>query len=147
MSSCRKVGAIDGGVETMPLNWLTPKKIDSTVTDEDADQDRAAHLQRVERDDDEEAEDRQQRAGGCAGRRAPISVAGLSTTMPAFFSAMIARNRPMPAAIALRSECGMPAIDASSRTPVTVSRRNMHARDEHRAQRLLPGEAHARAPR
>ena len=32
MSSCRKVGAIDGGAENTPPNLLSPKKNDSTVT-------------------------------------------------------------------------------------------------------------------
>ena len=51
-------------------------------------------------------------------------VASLVTTIPAFFSAMMPRNIPMPAAIALRIECGMPAT-SQRRTPVTVRIRKM----------------------
>jgi hypothetical protein len=43
--------------------------------------------------------------------------------MPALFSAIRARNRPMPTAIALRSDCGMPRM-MSSRKPVKVTTRN-----------------------
>ena len=54
----------------------------------------------------------------------PTKVASLATTMPAFFSAMMPRNMPMPAATALRIECGMPAT-SQRRTPVTVRIRKM----------------------
>ena len=36
------------------------------------------------------------------------SVAGLPTITPAVFSEMMPRNRPMPAVIEMRSDCGMP---------------------------------------
>ena len=42
MSSCRKVGAIDGGAEKMPRNWLPPKNEGRGDAD-DADQDGARH--------------------------------------------------------------------------------------------------------
>ncbi|MNN99526.1 hypothetical protein D3C81_2191910 [compost metagenome] len=51
------------------------------------------------------------------------SVAGLAATMPAFFSATIARNKPMPAVIATRMECGMP-LTIISRTRNSVTSRN-----------------------
>ena len=51
-------------------------------------------------------------------------VASLVTTMPAFFSAMMPRNMPIPAATALRIECGMPST-SQRRTPVTVRIRKM----------------------
>ncbi len=54
----------------------------------------------------------------------PMKVASLATTIPAFFSAMMPRNMPMPAATALRIECGIPAT-SQRRTPVTVRIRKM----------------------
>ncbi|MNI55010.1 hypothetical protein D3C73_1099360 [compost metagenome] len=47
-------------------------------------------------------------------------VAGWATTMPALDSAIIARNSPMPAAIALRRECGMP-LTSHTRMPDIVN--------------------------
>ncbi len=46
-------------------------------------------------------------------------VAGCATTMPALDSAIMARNRPIPAAMALRSECGMP-LTSQTRMPEMV---------------------------
>ena len=44
--------------------------------------------------------------------------------MPAVFSAMMARNIPMPAAMALRMDRGIPSI-SQRRTPVSVSKRKI----------------------
>jgi len=51
-------------------------------------------------------------------------VAGWATTMPALDSAIMARNSPMPAAMALRSECGMP-LTSQTRMPDIVRNRKM----------------------
>lgn len=51
-------------------------------------------------------------------------VAGWAATMPALLSAMMARNSPMPAAMALRSECGMPLI-SQTRMPEKVRNRKI----------------------
>ncbi len=57
-------------------------------------------------------EDREQRSGLLEIAEA-TSVAGLSTTMPAFFRAMMPRNRPIPvrdrAAQRMRYACNQPA--------------------------------------
>ncbi len=60
-------------------------------------------------------------SSGPASVRSPSAtkVASLASTISAFFSAMIPRNRPKPAATALRIECGMPST-SQRRTPVTV---------------------------
>ena len=52
-----------------------------------------------------------------------IRVAGWSTTTPAFLSAMIARNRPMPAEIAILRPRGM-ALMIHSRTGRTLRMMN-----------------------
>ncbi len=51
-------------------------------------------------------------------------VAGCATTMSAFDSAIMARNSPMPAAMALRSECGMP-LTSHTRMPEIVRNRKI----------------------
>ena len=68
-------------------------------------------------------QDGEQRAG--AGEVASVTlVAGWAATMPALLSAMMARNNPMPAAMALRSECGMPLI-SQTRMPEKVRNRKI----------------------
>ena len=51
-------------------------------------------------------------------------VAGWATTMPAFLSAISARNRPMPAAIAILSDIGM-ALTIHSRIGSTLMMKKM----------------------
>ena len=51
-------------------------------------------------------------------------VAGLPTTMPAFLSAISARNRPMPAAIAILSDLGI-ALTIHSRIGSTLMMKKM----------------------
>ena len=52
------------------------------------------------------------------------SVAGCATTMPAFFRAISARKRPMPAAIAILRDFGM-ALTIHSRIGSTLMTRKM----------------------
>ena len=53
-----------------------------------------------------------------------MKVSGFATTISAFFNAMMPRNMPIPAATALRIECGIPAT-SQRLTPVTVRIRKM----------------------
>ena len=72
----------------------------------------------------------------------PTRVAGLSTTMPAFFRAISARKKPMPAEMPKRRDMGM-LLMIHSRIRNRLSRKKIRARQEHRTQRDLPAVAHA----
>ncbi len=123
MSSCRKVGARLGGAENTPPNWVMPSDIDAMVTTRipiriaprTLSASRAAMIKKppiARRGPDSRKSPR------------PTSVAGLSTTTPALFNPIRARNMPIPAAIALRNECGMPST-SQRRIPVTVRNRKI----------------------
>jgi hypothetical protein len=63
--------------------------------------------------------------GGECRSPSVTKVAGDAATTPALLSAMSARNMPMPTVIAVRNDCGMPAMN-SSRNPVTVTIKKRH---------------------
>jgi hypothetical protein len=104
---------------------------------ENADQDGAFHLEMIQRDDGEEANHRQDR-----GRLMQVADGdkrgGLAVMMPALCSAMIARNRPMPAVIARAARAECPLTIARARG--TASPAEQAAGDEHRAQRGFHGK-------
>ena len=139
-SSCRKVGAIDGGVDMTPPNGVRPVRTAITVSGEDADQDRALDLQGVERGDHEEAEDREQRrrlghvAEADEGRLVGDDDAGVLQRDDAEEHADAGGDR---AAHRVRDAGDQPAADAGDGQD-----QEDDAGDEHRAERLLPGEAH-----
>ncbi|MCY1440365.1 hypothetical protein D9M71_566370 [compost metagenome] len=106
ISSCRKVGAREGGIDIMPPKAVTPSRIETTVTarmpistaprtfmDSRATIRKKPKVARI--------------GAGCERSPRPTRVAWLSTTMPALCRAISARNRPIPAAIAERSGSGM----------------------------------------
>ena len=122
MSSCRKVGAIDGGAEKMPRNWLPPKKNEATVTPtmpiRMAPGTRALSSATMAR------KPSTARITGAECRSPSVTSVALSpTTIPALLSAISARNRPMPTVMALRSDCGMPSM-MCLRMPNSVTTRN-----------------------
>ncbi|MNN65201.1 hypothetical protein D3C81_1806830 [compost metagenome] len=106
MSNCRKVGASDGGMDTMPANGVTPIAIDAMVT-------ARMPISTAPRTFNDSRptirkKPRVARIGaGCLRSPRPTRVAGLSTTIPALCSAISARNKPIPAAMAERSGSGM----------------------------------------
>ena len=107
----------------MPWKWLTPSNIDRTVMTR-----MPIRMAPGTLSPSSEAMMKKPRmaSSGPVVLRWPswTKVASLAMTMPELFSAMIARNKPMPAAIALRMECGMPAI-SQLRIPVTVRSRKI----------------------
>ena len=125
MSSWRKVGASDGGIETTPPNWVTPSRMAMAVTTRIPISTAPVTL-RASRATIR-MKPRVARIGaGLVRSPMPIRVAGLSTTMPAFCRAISARNRPIPAAIAERSGRGM-LLMIHSRMRKIDSRKNMVA--------------------
>ncbi|MNN53778.1 hypothetical protein D3C81_1685580 [compost metagenome] len=106
MSSCRKVGARDGGIDITPPNGVKPITIETMVTTRmpisTAPRTARASSATIR------AKPRVARIGaGCFRSPRPTMVAGLLTTIPALCRAISARNRPMPAAMAERSGNGM----------------------------------------
>ena len=122
MSSCRKVGAIDGGAEKMPWNLLSAKKNELTVTAMMPIRIAPLTLSRSSATIRKKPSTASTTCGEC---RSPsvTAVAGEATTMPALLSAIRARNRPMPTVIASRSDCGMPLM-ICSRIRSTVTSMN-----------------------
>ena len=120
--SCRKVGAIDGGSDTRPPNLFPPKKKLRMVTTTMPI--RIAPLT-FRRSSVTISRKPNTAISACGLCRSPAvtMVAGLATTRPALFSAISARNRPMPTVMAVRSECGMP-LTIISRNPSTLTSTN-----------------------
>ena len=121
MSRANSVGVIEGGNETMPWNpFPATAKLRAVIVR--MLESRAARTFRAERT----ATIRKPiTASTVPGRcRSPrvTKVAGLAATMPAFFNAMIARNRPIPAVMAMRMERGIPST-MIARSPVSVTMR------------------------
>ena len=98
ISSCRNTGAIEGGIDTKPLNSVSPKVQPRKVANSMpmstapviflADSATMTTKPRIQ-------------TSGSKLDKSPnaTSVAGSVTTMPAFFNAMKPRNKPIPAAI------------------------------------------------
>ena len=139
-SSCRKVGAIDGGGGHDAAELGDAEQDRDHGDDEDADQDRALDLERVERGDEEEAEDGEQRrrlghvAEGDEGRLAGDDDAGVLQRDDAEEHADAGGDG---AAHRVRDALDQPAADAGDGQDQEDA-----AGDEDRAERLLPGEAH-----
>ncbi|CAH0292518.1 hypothetical protein SRABI66_04307 [Stenotrophomonas lactitubi] len=125
ISSCRKVGARDGGTEVTPMNGVKPRTMEATVTARmpisTAPRTARASSATIS------TKPRVARIGaGCFRSPRPTMVAGLLTTIPALCRAISARNRPMPAAIAERRGRGM-ALMIHSRMRKIDSRKNSTA--------------------
>lgn len=122
-SICMNVGAIDGGIDTTPPNWLTPRAIAVTVTTRIpiriAPMTRSASSATIRKNPQIVNS-----VPACVRSPKATSVAGLPTTIPDDCSAMIARNSPIPAAMALRIDVGMPAI-SQRRIPVADRNRKI----------------------
>ncbi|MNN66142.1 hypothetical protein D3C81_1816990 [compost metagenome] len=125
ISSCRKVGASDGGADTTPPNWVMPRPMAAKVmarmpiiT--------APVMRRASRPTIRKKPRMARIGSGLVRSPRPTRVAGLATTMAASFSAISARNRPMPAAIAERSSRGMLLMIHSRMRKIEI-RKNMHA--------------------
>ena len=132
---------MDGGAEAMPLNSATPRPTAMAVTAR-IEMMIAPGILRAE----SAAISAKPMAASSTGSdfRSPMvtSVAGWATTILAFCRAMMARNRPMPAAMPSFIDMGI-ALTIHSRTLTQRQRQEDEARDEDRAERRLPRIAHA----
>ena len=122
MSSCRKVGAMEGGAENTPWNSLPAKKNEATVTTTIPIRMAPGTFRRSSTTMIRKPSEARMTSGLCRSPRV-TKVAGDAATMPALLSAISARNRPMPTVIAMRMDCGMPLM-ISSRRPNSVTSRN-----------------------
>ncbi|MCY1529890.1 hypothetical protein D9M68_650610 [compost metagenome] len=125
MSSWRKVGASDGGVDITPPNWVMPRPMAAKVTAR-MPIITAPVTRRASRPTMMKKPSTARIGSGLLRSPRPTRVAGLSTTIMASFSAISARNRPMPAAMAERSARGMLLMIHSRMRKIEI-RKNMHA--------------------
>ena len=119
MSSTNSVGAIDGGMSTIPRNGVTPSASPIAVT---------VRIPIIGPPVTRRASSAAMRtspttastAGAAVTSPSVTSVASLPSTRPAFRIAMMARNKPMPADVASLSDRGN-ALTTHSRTGSTDS--------------------------
>ncbi|MNV04132.1 hypothetical protein D3C71_944200 [compost metagenome] len=121
-SSCRKVGARLGGNDTSPWYCRSPNAQPAAVTARMpiriAPRTRRASRIAISRKPPSASS-----GGAVLSGPSATSVSSLPMITPDFCSAMIARNRPIPATIADRNDAGMPDT-SHARTPVSDSTRN-----------------------
>ena len=122
-SICRNTGAIDGGMSTIPANFCWPAAMAMMVTTR-----MPMITPPITRRYSSAMIRKKPSAAITTGKLVSLPcvtrVAGSSTTTPAFLSAIRARNRPMPAAIAILSDLGM-AFTIHSRIGSTLMMKKM----------------------
>ena len=101
ISICMKVGAILGGIEMIPVYWTSPIIKPIIVTPKIANI-TPPLMRKCAKAIVAINATQASTAGSAVMSPRPTSVAGLATTIPAFFNAINARNKPIPAAIPLR---------------------------------------------
>ena len=140
MSSLRKVGASDGGGAMHAVELGQAERQPERGGEQDADQDRARHARAVEPGDDRKPRQASSVAGVADRRASPVSrVAG---DQPHLVQADQAEEQADAGADAEFQRHRM-ALTSHSRMPQQADDEEQHAGEEDRAERDLPGDAHA----
>ena len=141
MSSCRKVGASDGGGATTPCNCVSPNGRPSAAVTRMPIRIAPGTPRAVSPAISRKPRHASSVAGAPSGPSV-TSVAGLPVTTPISCSPINPRNRPMPAPMPSFSDM-RDGVDQPLAHAQQADDQEQHAGEEHRAQRHLPGQAHA----